>query len=176
MEFSKYVAGGKRQSVYVCAYADMFAFAKAIKKHAYLLVSLLSVGMLLSTVFSCVYNAVIAYKFHFHFLLDYVAHFTLSLFGVYLIRSGQVQLNKRNALISSSLIFVSALIMMLLNVILDTAFFGLSLNGKHNIYNNVLVDNSYLSALLYFIGLTVVLLLGYGYSAWIKKKLGIEIV
>ncbi len=149
---------------------------KQLKKHAYLLVSLLSVGMFLSTVFSCVYNAVIAYKFHFHFLLDYVAHFTLSLFGVYLIRSGQVELNKRNALISSSLIFVSALIMMLLNVILDTTFFGLSLNGKHNIYNNVLVDNSYLSALLYFIGLTAVLLLGYGYSAWIKKKLGTEIV
>ena len=50
--------------------------------------------------------------------------------------------------------------MLLLNVAFDTAFFGLSLNGKHNIYNMVLVSNSYLSACIYFLGVGVVLLLG----------------
>ena len=54
--------------------------------------------------------------------------------------------------------------MMILNVVFDTAFFGLSLNGKHNIYNNVLVLNSYLSAFLYFFGLCGVLLMGFGFS------------
>ena len=145
---------------------------KRVKKYAYLLVSLLSVGMFLSAIFGCIYNAAIQYKFHPHFVLDYVAHFALSLFGVYMIRSGQVQLNKKNALISASIIFGAAVCMMVCNVIFDTAFFGLSLNGKHNIYNNVLVDNSYLSALLYFAGLAVVLLLGYLYSAFVKSKLG----
>ena len=143
---------------------------KSVKKHFLLLISLLSVGMLLSSVFGCIHNAVINYKFHIHFTYDYVSHFTLSLFGIYVIRSKQVTLNKRNALISSSIIFGATTVMLLLNIILDTAFFGLSLNGKHNIYNNFLHESSYVSALLYYTGLSVVLLLGYAYSSVFNRE------
>jgi hypothetical protein len=143
---------------------------KKVKKHLLLLISLLSVGMFVSTVLSCMYNAIINYKFHWHFMLNYLSHFMLSLFGVYLIRSGQVELKCKNCLISSSIIFCVATFMMVLNVIFDTSFFGLSLNGKHNIYNNVLVENSYVSALLYYCGLAGVLLLGYFYSKMHQKR------
>ena len=136
---------------------------KRLKKHLFLLISLLSVGMFLSTVLGCIYNASIGYKFHFHFLLDYIAHFSLSLFGIYLIQSKQVELTLKNCLVSSSIILCTATVMLVLNLFFDTAFFGLSLRGKHNIYNNVIVDNSFLSALLYYVGLTCVLLLGYGF-------------
>lgn len=137
---------------------------KKVKKYIYLLICLLSVGMFFSTVLGCVYNAVINYKFHWHFMLDYVSHFALSLFGVYLIKTKQVEVKPKECLKSSAIIFGVAGFLMVLNLIFDTSFFGLSLNGKHNIYNNVLVENSYLSALIYFVGLTVVLLLGYFYS------------
>jgi len=143
---------------------------KAVKKHFLLLISLLSVGMFLSSALGCIYNAVINYKFHIHFTYDYVSHFSLSLLGIYVIRTKQVTLNIKNALISSSMIFGAAGVMLVLNAIFNTAFFGLSLNGKHNIYNNVLVDNSYVSALLYFLGLGLVLLLGYAYSSIFAKK------
>lgn len=143
---------------------------KAVKKHFLLLISLLSVGMFLSSALGCIYNAVINYKFHIHFTYDYVSHFALSLLGIYAVRTKQVTLNIKNALISSSMIFGAAGVMLVLNVFFDTAFFGLSLNGKHNIYNNVLVDNSYVSALLYFLGLGLVLLLGYAYSNIFAKK------
>ena len=141
-----------------------------IRKHFYLLISLLSVGMFLSAVFGCIYNASINYRFHWHFLSDYLAHVFLSLWGVYLIKSHQVELNRKNFFKSSGIIVGTAFIMMILNVIFDTAFFGLSLNGKHNIYNNVLTDNSYLSALLYFVGLALVLCMGYVYSHFIAKS------
>ena len=141
-----------------------------IRKHFYLLISLLSVGMFLSAVFGCIYNASINYRFHWHFLADYLAHVLLSLWGVYLIKSRQVELNRKNFFKSSGIIVGTAFFMMILNVILDTAFFGLSLNGKHNIYNNVLTDNSYLSALLYFVGLALVLCIGYVYSHFIAKS------
>jgi hypothetical protein len=130
------------------------------KKLLLLLISLLSVGMFLSTVFSMTYNAVIDYKFHWHFMLDFVAHFALSLFGIYIVRSGQVDFTLKNCLKSGSLILGSATLMLVLNIIFDTSFFGLNLNGKHNIYNNVIVEDSYLSALLYYCGLIFVLLLG----------------
>lgn len=147
-----------------CLVPLMLIVPRRAQRYLYLLVSLLSVGMLLSSVFGCIYNASINYRFHFNFLLDYIAHMALSLFGVYLVRSGQVKLSLRNALVSGSVIISVATLMLLLNVVFDTSFFGLSLNGKHSIYNSVLVDNSYLSALLYYIGLSAVLIMGYGYS------------
>ena len=101
--------------------------------------------------------------------MDYTAHILLSLFGIYLVRSEQVDLTPVAALISGSVIFGSALLMLILNLIFDTSFFGLSLSGKHNIYNVVLTDNSYISVSLYFIGLSGVLALGYFACIFIKK-------
>ena len=143
---------------------------KKLKKHVYLLISLLSVGMLLSGVFSCTYNAAINYKFNFHFLLDYVAHFILSLYGVYLIRSKEAELTLKSSLISGSIIFGVAAVMVILNLIFDTSFFGLSLRGKHNIYNQVLTKSSYQSAALYFLGLGAVLVMGFAYSKLFDKQ------
>ena len=148
----------------------MHLFPKKIKKNFYLLISLLSVGMLISPALGCLYNASINYKFHLHFVADFLAHILISLFGVYLVKTGQVELSKRNCIVSSLIIIGSAVGMMILNVIFDTAFFGLSLNGKHSIYNTVLTDNSYLSAALYFIGLSLVLGMGYVYSRIIAKR------
>ena len=135
-----------------------------VRKHLYLLISLLSVGMLVSAVLGCVYNASINYNFYMHFLADYFAHVAISLWGVYMIKSRQVSLTKSNCLISSCIIVGVAVVMLIIILIFDTAFFGLSLNGKHNIYNNVITENSYLSAMFYFCGLIGVLCMGLLYS------------
>jgi hypothetical protein len=148
----------------------MFLLPKGVRKYFFGLVSLLSVGMLFSSVLACVQRASIGYKLHFHFVLDYVSHISLSLFGVYLVKSGQVQLGIKNALKSASVIFSAATLMVVLNLIFDTSLFGLSLRGKHNIYNNVLVDSSYLSALLYYLGLAAVLALGYAFCKLMTMK------
>lgn len=153
-----------------------FVLPDTLKKYLLTLISLLSVGMFFAACISGIYFQSIAYKFHPSFLLDYIAHFALSLWGVYAVVSGQVDLNKKNVLKSGSIIVIVAAIMTIINVIFDTAFFGLSLNGKHNIYNFVLVENSYLSALLYFIGLIAVLATGYAFqrtikSVFLKKKI-----
>ena len=142
---------------------------KKIKPYFFLLTALLSVGMFLSPIMSFIYNGSINYKFHPHFVLDYFSHFMISLWGVYLVQTHQCEVKIKNALISGSLIVGVAIIMMILNVIFDKAFFGLSLNGKYSIYNNVLVDNSYLSALIYFSGLVVVLVLGFLYQKLLLK-------
>lgn len=134
---------------------------RKLREHLYLLIAMMTVGMFFSTCFGCIGNAMRDYKFHFHFVLDYVSHFALAAFGIFLIRTKQVKFNGKNCLISSSFIFSVVTVMLILNVIFDKAFFGLSLNGKHNIYNMVLVENSYLSALIYYCGLAAVLYLGY---------------
>ena len=145
-------------------------FPSKVKRHFYLLISLLSVGMLLSAIFNCIYNASIGYKFHPHFICDYISHVLLSLWGVYLIKSKQVRLNLKNGIISASIIVGVALVMLVLNLIFDTAFFGLSLYGKHSIYNNRLTESSYLSAALYFVGLLCVLIMGFVYSCLLLRE------
>ena len=141
-----------------------------IRKYCFTLISLLFVGMLLSAVFNCLYNTIINYKFHLHFVLDYISHITLSLWGIYLIKSKQIILNKKDSLISLIIILSIATLMLMLNLIFDTAFWGLSLNGKHNIYNVVLVNNSYLSAVLYYLGVTIVIILGYIFQKILNLK------
>ena len=85
-------------------------------------------------------------------------------------RTRQVKLNIKSASVSGSIILASAFVMMILNVIFDTAFFGLSLNGKHNIYNNALFKSSCLSAFVYFLGLIVILALEYLYMKLVYVK------
>lgn len=152
-----------------CITPIVLLLPKKIRKYLMLLISLLVVGMFLSTVINCVYNAVINYKFHFHFLLDYINHFALSLWGVYIVKSRQVALTKRNSLISGSLLLGVATIMLIINLIFDTAFFGLSLYGKHNIYNVVLTSSSLLSAFLYYVGVVGVLFIGFITQQLINK-------
>ncbi len=142
---------------------------KKLRKYVFLLISLLSVGMLASMVVNCVSNALIHYKFHPHFLLDYIAHVNLSLFGVYLVRSGQVELTKKACAVSGGMIYGIAFTMLILNLIFDTAFFGLSLRGKHSIYTAVVSQESIVSVLVYFAGVFVVLLLGYLYGKLLQK-------
>lgn len=137
-----------------------FIFPKKFKQYFLLLISLLSVGMFLSPCVNCIYFHSISYAFHIHFVFDYIAHFSLFLWGIYIVKSQQVELNRKNTFVSALCIISVAITMMILNIIFNTAFFGLSLNGKHTIYNQILVSNSYLSALIYFTGLIVVLLLG----------------
>ena len=141
-----------------------------IKKHWSVLICLLSLGMLFAAILGCVTRAATGYKFHFTFVLDYVSHLSLSLLGIYLAKTDQVKLNKKDCILGGSLIVIVAVIMLVINLIAGTSFFGLALNEKYNIYNMVLVPNCYLSALLYFVGLIGVLVLGYFYIKLLTLK------
>ena len=134
---------------------------KNIRQYYFNLVSSLTIAMIISPIANIIYNISINYKYHASFLLDYVPHLILSIWGIYIIQSGQVELKVRSSIISGLIIIGVALTMMILNVIFDKSFFGLSLNGKHNIYNQQLVKNSYLSALIYFTGLVSIMIIGY---------------
>lgn len=137
---------------------------KKVKKVIYTLVCLLSLGMVIAGSFSFIGNYLRNYKFHLTIFFDTLAHFLLSLFGIYLIKTKQIELTKKMVTISSLFIVFVAIIMLILNLIFKTSFFGLNLYGNHNIYNMVLVKNKYLSTLIYFVGLNLVLIIGYFYQ------------
>ena len=141
-----------------------FLLPKKFSKYHKALISLLSFGMLISPTLAMIDRFGTGYQFYPVFMCDYVAHFAFSLWGIYLVQTKQIELKKKEVLIGGAIIFSVAIVYMILNAIFDTAFFGLNLNGKHNIYTKVIVDNSYLSALLYFLALLLFLVVGYGYQ------------
>lgn len=143
---------------------------KAIRKYCMTLVALLSLGMLLAGLGGALGFMMRDYKFHWHIAMDCFAHIFISLWGIYLVRSGQVELTTKKAVRGGSIIVCVAVMMLVLNLIFDKAFFGLSLYGKHNIYNNVIFESGIVSALAYFAGLCTVLLAGYFYQKALNKN------
>ena len=139
-----------------------FVLPRGVQKYFGTLIALLCLGMILSSSISCIHYFSIGYAFHPEFVFDYIAHFALALFGIYLVQSKQVELRLKDSLIGGSIIVAVAVTMLIVNAIFDTSFFGLSLRGKHNIYNRVLVDNSFASAGIYFAGLFAALGSGLG--------------
>ena len=134
------------------------------------LLSLLSLGMLLAVMRAGLMNYARDYTVLFTILFDSATHAALSLYGIYLVRTGQVTLTRRSCLGAAGILLSAALFMMVLNLCFHTSFFGLSLYGDHNIYTVVLTESGILSALLYFLGLTAVLLGGWLYVRLFQRK------
>jgi hypothetical protein len=147
-----------------------FLFPKKIRYHVLYLISLLSFAMFCAGALSCVSYILRHYKFHLNIAMDAFVHVVLSLYGVYIVKSKQIKLNeKKDAIISGCLILGVAAFMLVINLIFKTAFFGLSMYGNHSIYNIVVVDNGIVSAIIYFIGLSGVLVAGYYYQVLLSK-------
>lgn len=143
---------------------------RAIRKYLFTLVALLSLGMVVAGLGGALGFMARDYKFHLHITMDCLAHVLISLWGVYLAKSGQVELTLKRALCGGSIIVGVAGMMLVLNLIFKTAFFGLSLYGEHNIYNNKIFESGIVSALAYFVGLCFVLCAGYFYQKVLNLK------
>lgn len=128
------------------------------------LISLLSIGMFFAAILSIIYNGIRDYTFHLSLYFDYLAHLALSLWGSYFVISKQIDLSPKKAFISGSIIVIVAFIMLIINCIFKTSYFGLALDEKYNIYNAKIVNNAYLSAFIYFNGLVLTMVIGYFYQ------------
>ena len=140
-----------------------------IKKYARTLISLLAFGMVIAGMITMIFNYLRDYKFHLNIFLDSFVHILISLYGVYLLKTKQIYKETKKQMISGAVIVVVALIMLSLNLIFSTSFFGLSFTGSHNIYNVVVCKSAALSMVIYFIGLIVVLVSGMLYQKILKN-------
>lgn len=153
-----------------CSVIIIILLPENIKKYGYTLISFLSLGMFCAGAIALIFNAIRDYNFYWNFVLDSVIHVLLSLYGIYLAKTVQIFKTKNKQVISCFVIIFVALTMLILNLIFKTSFFGLSLNGGHNIYNVVLCNSSILSAIIYFVGLSIVLFSGYIFQKIIIKE------
>ena len=153
-----------------CLTPFILIMPKTIRKYLMTLVVLLSLGMVVSGLGGALGFVARNYKFHWHITMDCLAHVLISLWGVYLLKSGQVELTPKKALRGGAIIVSVALIMLILNLIYHKAFFGLSPYGEHNIYNTRFFENGVISIIVYFLGLGFVLCAGYFYQKVLNLK------
>ena len=94
-------------------------------------------------------------------IFDSVAHIVTAAFCYYLRKTKQVDVSFKEfgyiSLITSSLVVV----VIIINLICHTNFFGLNFYGNHNIYGSVIVEDGFLSAFIYLSGLALALWSGY---------------
>ena len=145
----------------------LFLLPKKARRYYHTLVALLSPAMLIAGLLCGILLAAAGRPFFSNYLLDMICHVLFALYGIYLVRSEQVDFDIPRNLISGGVILVVALLMLVLNAILHTSFFGLNVYGEHTIYNILFLKSGALSTILYFIGLTVMLTIGYFFQKYL---------
>ncbi|MBP5404350.1 MAG: hypothetical protein J6Y74_00115 [Clostridia bacterium] len=149
----------------------LFLLPKRIRKYYLTLVVLLSPAMLIYGLFDGILLVISGRQAYATYVIDIFAHTLFAVYGVYLVRSGQVDFEVKRSLISGSIILAVALLMLVLNAIFRTSFFGLSLYGEHNIYGIILLKSAALSVILYFLIVSVALVVGYFFGKYLSLAL-----
>ncbi len=121
----------------------------------------LSVGMLCSVEISHYRFIHDKLSYNFALSLDGLNHILYVIFGIYLITTNQVKLNLKTFLSVCGTILSVVGLMIVLNIVFQTSFFGLNFYGKHQIYNIVVCSSGIMSAVIYVTGLLLFLILGY---------------
>ncbi len=148
----------------------MIIFPQRLKRHFSFLFGLLSLGMTIAAFYTVGSGIVMGSVFFFPFsFFDCMAHFSVCLYGIYTVASGQKKVTVKGSIGSASIIYLAAIGAIVANVFLGTSCFGLSFDETHNIYHVLIIPNAYLSAVVYFIGLTGVILVGYQILKGVEK-------
>lgn len=98
----------------------------------------------------------------FSYALDAFCHLNCSLFGIYLIASGQIKLTFKNLKKATIFMYCVVIIVVILNFLFHTNNFGMNPYGGYSIYMFNFFEEYWATLLAYFIGIFVVLCLGFG--------------
>lgn len=129
-------------------------------------IAFLSVGMIIAMMitpqYAYIYN--FAEEARVDYLLDAVCHMNCSLYGIYLVASGQVKLTFDN--FRKSLVFMYTVItgVVIANALFHKNFFGMCPYGGYSIYMFNLFEEYWATLLAYYLGVLVVLYLGFGFN------------
>ena len=129
-----------------------------------------NIVMIVAGFISIIYSLVVC-PFYFKFLIfDEFAHITYCLFTIYLLKSGQVTISKKDFGFNCLTMALILGLVFGLNLIFNWNLFGLCLNDGYGIYGNKIFGNCHLSNLVYVCALALVMVLSYYLSKLFKNK------
>ena len=151
-------------------------------------IAFLSVGMIVAMMVTPQH----AYLVNFNntagvdYLLDALCHLNCSLFGIYLVLTGQVRLTYKNFVRSVIFMYSAITLVVAFNYLYGTNFFGMCPYGGYSIYMFNLFEDYWATLLAYYLGVMLVLYVGFEFnlainklgghkSAFVKNELGVSI-
>lgn len=155
----------------------IFVFRKKIRDAFMAAISFLSIGMLIAMLITPQY----AYLFHFNneagmdYLFDALCHLNCSLFGIYLIASGQVKITFNNLFKSTLFMYFVITFGVLSNYIFHTNFFGMCPYGGYSIYFIDIFEEYWATLIAYYVGVFLVLSIGFFVNAFLNNVSGNEV-
>lgn len=142
-----------------------------VKKCYFSMVAFLSFGMFVAMLV----NPNFAYLFNFkqNATLDYaydsISHLFCSLFGIYLVISGQVKIKPKSLIYSMIFVYSIVTYGVIINFIFHKRNFGMDPYGKASIYMLDFFSGFYTTLIAYYIGIAVVLIIGYQFTYLLDK-------
>ena len=154
----------------------LFVFRNKVKEFFMAAISFLSVGMFVAMLVTPQH----AYLFSFNneagldFLFDALCHLNCSLFGIYLIASGQVKISIKNLVIATIFMFSVISFGVIMNFIFHTNNFGMCPYGGFSIYFLDIFEEYWATLLAYYVGVFLVLSGGFFGNALLNRIAGNE--
>ena len=141
-----------------------YLFNKKVRDAQFSCVALLSVGMFVAMLITPqqAFWAANRAESTLLFITDTLLHLNCSLFGVYLVASGQVKLNAKCFRNASIYIYSVILFVVLMNTAFHLNYFGMGPYSKYAIYMFKFFNTYWMTLLVYVLGVSVVLAIGFG--------------
>ena len=133
--------------------------------------AMLSLGMFVAGLVSPQEAYLASYRMDANMLyvLDTLLHLNCSLFGIFLVSSGQVKLNVESLKKAFIWMYSVIALVLILNFTFHLNYFGMGPYSKFGIYMFKLFDSYWVTLLVYLFGVALVLSLGYGFNLIISK-------
>ena len=137
--------------------------SEKVRDYVYSTISCLWVGMFIAFIFSPSH----AYLFSFreqanlNYAAEAACHILCSLFGVYLVITRQVKLHAKTLVKAMICLYSIISMAVVLNFVYHRNYFGMNPYGKYSIYMLDLFGSFWATLLAYFLGIFVVLVLGW---------------
>lgn len=143
-------------SPFVFATAFFINFTpNAVKRYYFTIISTLIIPMAYVGMFAALTDGLMNDMNYFVIWMyfDSFSHIAIALLGIWLVITGQTSLERKTLLQCLGILYSFLLILIVVNLIFKTNFFGFSVYGGHHIYA-VVIDPWILSFVTYFAGLT----------------------
>ena len=148
-----------------------YVMNEKIKKCYFSMVAFLSFGMFVAMLVNPNYAYLFSFKQNatLDYAYDSISHLFCSLFGIFLVISGQIKIKPKNLLYSMIFVYSIVTYGVILNIIFHKSNFGMNPYGKASIYMFDFFSNFYVTLIAYYFGIAVVLIIGYQLTYFLDK-------
>ncbi len=149
--------------------------SEKVKEYFKNAIAFLCIGMIVAMMITPQYAYLFSFKEEagMDYLFDALCHLNCSLFGIYLVVSGQVKLNGKSFIKAAIFMYTVITAVVILNFIFHTNNFGMCPYGGYSIYMFNFFEDYVPTLIAYYLGVLAVLYIGFEFNYALNKINGL---